>query len=183
MPQRGRRRASRRRSSPSTCARPSASFRRAGSDCGIANVNIGPVRRRDRRRLRRRKGDRRRPRGWLRRLEGLYAPGHQHPELRHDIAAGAGREVRHRRLIEIGRPGRREPSGTARFSNIRTMIPALCGVSRGRDPGPRPGRRGDRHDRPSRLASRFLRQGRGTSATFRGTILSCSTTSSPTTSA
>ena len=30
------------RSSPSTCARPSASSRRRGSDCGIANVNIGP---------------------------------------------------------------------------------------------------------------------------------------------
>ncbi len=36
------RRASRRASSRTTCARPSASSRRAGSDCGIANVNIGP---------------------------------------------------------------------------------------------------------------------------------------------
>ena len=33
--------ACRRRSSPTTCARPSASCRRDGSDCGIANVNIG----------------------------------------------------------------------------------------------------------------------------------------------
>ena len=32
----------RRRSSRSTCARPSASCRPPGSDCGIANVNIGP---------------------------------------------------------------------------------------------------------------------------------------------
>ena len=36
------RRASRRRSSPPTCARPSDFCRPAGSDCGIANVNIGP---------------------------------------------------------------------------------------------------------------------------------------------
>ncbi len=53
-----------------------------GSDCGIANVNIGPSGRRDRRRLRRREGDRRRPRGRLGLLEGLYAPRHQHGELR-----------------------------------------------------------------------------------------------------
>ena len=32
----------RRRSSPSTCARRSASSLPTGSDCGIANVNIGP---------------------------------------------------------------------------------------------------------------------------------------------
>ena len=31
-----------RRSSPPTCARPSGSCRQPGSDCGIANVNIGP---------------------------------------------------------------------------------------------------------------------------------------------
>ena len=36
------RRASRRASSPTTCARASGSCRRRGSDCGIANVNIGP---------------------------------------------------------------------------------------------------------------------------------------------
>ena len=41
-----------------------------GSDCGIANVNIGPSRRRDRRRVRRREGDGRRPRVGLRRVEG-----------------------------------------------------------------------------------------------------------------
>ena len=35
-------RAWRRASSRTTCARPSGSCRRAGSDCGIANVNIGP---------------------------------------------------------------------------------------------------------------------------------------------
>ena len=36
------RRGSRRRSSRPTCARPSASSPSSGSDCGIANVNIGP---------------------------------------------------------------------------------------------------------------------------------------------
>ncbi len=36
---------------------------REGSDCGIANINIGTSRRRDRGRLRRREGDRRRTRG------------------------------------------------------------------------------------------------------------------------
>ena len=36
------RRACRRRSSPTTCARPSRSSPPRGSDCGIANVNIGP---------------------------------------------------------------------------------------------------------------------------------------------
>ena len=46
-----------------------------GSDCGIANVNIGPVGRRDRRRLRRREGDRRRPRVRLRRVEGATCAG------------------------------------------------------------------------------------------------------------
>ena len=40
--QRGRRRACRRRSSPPTCARPRRFLSAAGSDCGIANVNIGP---------------------------------------------------------------------------------------------------------------------------------------------
>ena len=30
------------RSSPTTCARPNASSDTEGSDCGIANVNIGP---------------------------------------------------------------------------------------------------------------------------------------------
>ena len=37
------RRAWRRASSPTTCARPSGSCRADGSDCGIANVNIGTV--------------------------------------------------------------------------------------------------------------------------------------------
>ena len=53
----------------------------AGSDCGIANVNIGPTRRRDRRRVRRREGDRRRPRVRLRRVEALHAPRDQHGQL------------------------------------------------------------------------------------------------------
>ena len=41
-----------------------------------------PLGRRDRRRVRRREGNRRRPRGRLRRLEGLHAPRHQHGQLR-----------------------------------------------------------------------------------------------------
>ena len=40
------RRACRRRSSPPICARPSCSCRPRGTDCGIANVNIGPAARR-----------------------------------------------------------------------------------------------------------------------------------------
>ena len=44
-----------------------------GSDCGIANVNIGTFRCRDRRRIWRRKGNRRRPRERIRRVEALYA--------------------------------------------------------------------------------------------------------------
>ncbi len=55
--------------------------------------------RRDRRRLRRREGDRRRARIRLRRLEGLYAPRHQHDQFRPDPAARAGGDVR-RRLSE-----------------------------------------------------------------------------------
>ena len=52
-----------------------------GSDCGIANVNIGTSGSRDRRRVRRREGDRRRPRERLRRLEGLHAPADEHGQL------------------------------------------------------------------------------------------------------
>ncbi len=55
-----------------------------------------PVRRRDRRSLRGREGDRRRPRGRLRFLEGLHAAGDQHHQLRHRAAAGAGSQLRHR---------------------------------------------------------------------------------------
>ena len=54
------------------------------------------VGRRNRRRVRRREGDRRRPRKRLGRLEGLYAPRHQHGELFEGAAAGAGRFVRYR---------------------------------------------------------------------------------------
>ena len=55
----------------------------SGSDCGIANVNIGTSRGRNRRRIRRREGNRRRPRIRLRRLEGVYAPPDQHHQLFH----------------------------------------------------------------------------------------------------
>ena len=47
----------------------------------------------DRRRFRRREGDRRRPRGGLRFLESLHAPGHQHDQLRQTTAAGARRAI------------------------------------------------------------------------------------------
>jgi len=67
-----------------------------GSDCGIANVNIGTFRRRDRRRLRRREGYRRRPRSRLRCLEDLHAPPDQYRQLELGAAAGAGHRVRHR---------------------------------------------------------------------------------------
>jgi hypothetical protein len=53
-----------------------------------------PVRRRDRRGFWRREGNRRRSRGRLRCVEGLYAPRYQYAELRHDLAAGAGRQLR-----------------------------------------------------------------------------------------
>ena len=73
--------------------------------------------RRDRRRLRRREGDRRRPRGRLGCLEGLYAPGHQHAELRPIAAPGAGRHLRRGRLTpRIRQPWPRPgggPQGTA----------------------------------------------------------------------
>jgi hypothetical protein len=58
-----------------------------------------------RRRLPRREGDRRRPRGGLRQLEGLYAPGDQHGELWRGPAAGAGCDVRGG--VSAGAPNRR----------------------------------------------------------------------------
>ena len=50
---------------------------------------------RDRRRLWRREGDWRRTRGRLRRMEGLYASGHQHDQFRDAASARAGRKVRY----------------------------------------------------------------------------------------
>src|SRR5689334_15431803 len=50
--------------------------------------------RRDRRRVRRREGHRRRPRVGLGRAEGLHAPADLHHQPRQRPAAGAGREVR-----------------------------------------------------------------------------------------
>jgi aldehyde dehydrogenase (NAD+) len=73
-----------------------------------------PFGRRDRRRVWRREGDRRRPRGRLRRLEGLYAPRHQHAELRHHPAAGAGRQLRRGCLTQnlIPGPDRGDPGNS-----------------------------------------------------------------------
>ena len=55
-----------------------------------------PVRRRDRRRVRRREGDGRRPRVRLGRLEGVHAPADRHDQLLARAAARAGHEVRRR---------------------------------------------------------------------------------------
>jgi len=41
-----------------------------------------------------REGNRRRPRSWLRRLEGLHAPADLHPQLVHRAALGPGRHLR-----------------------------------------------------------------------------------------
>ena len=85
-----------RRSSPATCRKPSASCRRDGSDCGIANVNIGT----SGAEIGGAFGGEKETGGGreigLGRLEGLYAPRHQHRELLQGAAAGAGRVVRHR---------------------------------------------------------------------------------------
>jgi aldehyde dehydrogenase (NAD+) len=62
-----------------------------GSDCGIANVNIGP----SGAEIGRREGDGWRPRGWLRRMEDLHASCHQHDQFRDAASARAGREVRY----------------------------------------------------------------------------------------
>jgi aldehyde dehydrogenase (NAD+) len=65
----------------------------AGSDCGIANVNIGPAAPRSAAPS----AARRRPAAAARRLgrlEGLHAPRHQHGQLRPRAAAGAGRAHR-----------------------------------------------------------------------------------------
>ena len=87
------RRAFRRRSSPPTCARRSGSWpRRLG--LRYRQRQHRHLGRRDRRGVRRREGDRRRPRVRLRRVEGLHAPGHQHGQLLVGTAAGPRRSVR-----------------------------------------------------------------------------------------
>ncbi len=62
----------------------------ATADTGIANVNVAHLGSRDRRCVRRREGDRRRPRVRLGRLAGLHAPLHQHHQLLRRRPAGAG---------------------------------------------------------------------------------------------
>ena len=73
-----------------SCRAPRRFLAASGSDCGIANVNIGTERRRDRRRLRWREGHWRRPGIRLRRLEGVYAATDTDGELFPRAAAGAG---------------------------------------------------------------------------------------------
>src|SRR6185295_14002639 len=68
---------------------------------------------RDRRRLRRREGDRRGTRSGCRFVEGLYAPADEYDQLWLSIAAGAGSEVRNRRVIRD-----RLPAGFARSAAI-----------------------------------------------------------------
>ncbi len=65
-----------------------------GSDCGIANVNIGPSGAENWRCVRRRKGNRRRARGGLGFMEGVYAARHQHDQFRQRASACARRQVR-----------------------------------------------------------------------------------------
>ncbi len=76
-----------------------------------------PLGRRDRRGLRRREGDRRRPRGRLRQLEGLHAPRHQHRELRQDPAAGPGCRVR-----RLGRSAFALPAPTRHYQAFSVRI-------------------------------------------------------------
>ena len=76
----------------------------SGSDCGIANINIGTSGAEDRRRVRWREGNGRRPRSRVGRLESLYAAADQHGKLGHRSAARTGHQVR---LIGLWAKGRR----------------------------------------------------------------------------
>lgn len=67
-----------------------------GSDCGIANVNIGPSGAEIGGAFGGEKGNRRRPRRRVGRMEGLYAPGHQHHQFRPRPSARPGRPIRYR---------------------------------------------------------------------------------------
>ena len=96
-----------------------------GSDCGIANVNIGTSGRGDRRRVRRREGNRRRARVRLRFVEGLHAPPDEHDQLGQGPPAGAGREVR-----PLGKRGR------SLFTIEDTTLPDSTDLRRGVARGP-----------------------------------------------
>ena len=65
-----------------------------GSDCGIANVNIGPSGAEIGGGLRRREGNRRRPRVRFRRLARLHASPDQHDQLLPRPAARPGHQLR-----------------------------------------------------------------------------------------
>lgn len=65
-----------------------------GSDCGIANVNIGTSGAEIGGCFWRGEGDRRRPRVRLGRVEGLHAPTDEYDQLVQRAAAGAGHRVR-----------------------------------------------------------------------------------------
>ena len=68
----------------------------AGSDCGLANVNIGPSGAEIGGAVRRREGNRWRPRIRLGRVAQLHAPGDEHNQLFERATAGPGDPVRGR---------------------------------------------------------------------------------------
>ncbi len=79
-----------------TCSRPSSSSRAAGSDCGIANVNIGTSGAEIGGAFGGEKETGGGRESGSRRLEGLHAPPDQHHQLEHGAAAGPGDQVRER---------------------------------------------------------------------------------------
>jgi acyl-CoA reductase-like NAD-dependent aldehyde dehydrogenase len=72
-----------------------------GSDCGIANVNIGPSGAESGGAFGGEKETGGRARGRLGFLESLHAPRHQHDQLRDAASARAGSTVRHTGLTHI----------------------------------------------------------------------------------
>ena len=104
-----------------------------GSDCGIANVNIGPSGAEIGGAFGGEKGDRRRARIRVGCLEGLYAPPDLDGELLRRVAAGARREVRFLEITKARqkagqngsselaeRPQRRQDCRSCGFSNSST---------------------------------------------------------------
>ena len=84
----------------------------SGSDCGIANVNIGTSGAEIGGRVWRRKGNRRRTRVRIGLVESLHAPHDQHDQLFDCAAIGAGDQVR--RVVS-------SPSGSLRQPDLREI--------------------------------------------------------------
>ena len=98
------RRACPRRSSPTTCARPSDSCRRRGKRLRHRQREHRPERSRDRRSVRRREGNRRRPGGRLAtRGSGYMRRSHQHHQLLRGPAARPGSRVRLTEAVALQR--------------------------------------------------------------------------------